>query len=216
MLGNDVVDFHIDEQKYNNPRFINRILTRQEQHHLKQSTNPNRFLWSLWAAKEAAYKALQRNNTELIFSPVTLTVSETTLQQLLLHDIHETLYGQVQYQEHHINLKFEWPKATVVHCLALTHSQVSKWYSIKSKARYVNNLTSYQQQSQAVRELAQELLQQHHINAKISRPIITMNGYQKSGPPILTDNTSGQVLPHIISLSHDNQYLAAAVYLKQT
>jgi Phosphopantetheinyl transferase (holo-ACP synthase) len=62
MMGNDIVDFSIDEQKYLNPRYIQRILTDQEHIYLLKSTEPNRFLWSLWAAKEAGFKALQRNN----------------------------------------------------------------------------------------------------------------------------------------------------------
>lgn len=213
MLGNDIVDYSIDEQKYQNPRFINRILNDKEQAYLNQSPDPNRFLWSLWAAKEAGYKALQRNDYSLIFSPLTLELAESSLQQLLSHDVKDALWGEVHFEKQIIELKFNWPKPSVVHCLACCKTITDPWTHIDSRVSYSANLNSYQQQSQAVRILAKKLLQRHNINAEILRPNLTMGGYDKPGPPILIHNVTGEALPHIISLSHDNGYLATAVCL---
>lgn len=213
MLGNDIVDYAIDEKRYTNPRFISRILNHKEQAYLAQADNPNCFLWSLWAAKEAAYKAVQRNNLTVIFSPLTFALTEQTLEQLIPADENRTLKGHIQFQDLILELKFNWPKPEVVHCLACIKAKTNHWPHIISQVDYRENLTTYQQQSEAVRLLAQNLLCQHMINASIIRPNLSMQDYSKAGPPILIDRSSGEALPHIISLSHDRNYLAVAVYL---
>ena len=216
MLGNDVVDFHIDEQKYNNPRFVNRILTRQEQHHLKQSANPNRFLWSLWAAKEAGYKARQRHHQQLTFSPMAFALSDDTLQQILMANHEDDIHGDMFFEKTHIEVKFSWLKPEVVHCLALIEANNGQWSRIDSQVACVADLKTYQQQSEAARNLAAQLLQCHGINADIVRPKLILAGYQKPGPPVLIDCNSGQPLPDIISLSHDHDYVAVALYRAET
>jgi len=210
MLGNDIVDFQVDEAKYHNPRFIQRVLTEQEQHYLAQSQHPNRFLWSLWAAKEACFKALQRNKPQLTFSPITYKLSNDTLQQLLTTNHSENLSGEVNYKQQNLSIKYQWPEATVVHCLACV--DFSSWPYIDSQIAHIENLSNYQQQSQAVRTLAQRLLKNHGIEADIIRPSLAMPNYDKPGPPILVNAGTQQPLPAIISLSHDNNYLAAALY----
>jgi len=50
-------------------RLVKRVLTPRERLLVQISTDPDRMLWSLWAAKEAAYKALSRTSRGLRFSP---------------------------------------------------------------------------------------------------------------------------------------------------
>ncbi|KAA3639088.1 MAG: hypothetical protein DWP95_11195 [Proteobacteria bacterium] len=211
MLGNDIVDYHIDEKKYQKPRFTQRILTPQEQQYLAQSNDPNGFLWSLWAAKEASYKALQRNRQQLTFSPVSLSLTEPTLKQLLTHTSRQPLTGQARFEHHSIDLKFYRPEPTVVHCIALLQG-AGQWCHIDQQIAHVPHLHKYKQQARAVRICAQKLLQRHHIHADIIRPTLAMNDYEKPGPPILIDGQTKQTLPHIISLSHDHNYVAVALY----
>jgi phosphopantetheinyl transferase (holo-ACP synthase) len=50
------------------------VLTAKERLLVQVSHDPDRMLWSLWAAKEAAFKALSRQNSAMVFSPVRLEV----------------------------------------------------------------------------------------------------------------------------------------------
>jgi phosphopantetheine--protein transferase-like protein len=61
-VGNDVVDLKDPENigKSSDDRFLGRVFTAGERERIASARSPDRFLWSLWAAKEAAYKAVSR------------------------------------------------------------------------------------------------------------------------------------------------------------
>lgn len=71
MLGNDVVDLHDEEARdgATHPRFDARVFTESERASIASSDEPNRLRWSLWAAKEAAYKLGVTHRPGLVFSP---------------------------------------------------------------------------------------------------------------------------------------------------
>jgi len=62
-IGNDIVDLAHPQAiaRYEDHRFISRVLTPAEQKKLRSSSFPNQCLWSFWAAKESAYKAVSRS-----------------------------------------------------------------------------------------------------------------------------------------------------------
>ena len=76
MVGNDVVDL-LDpdsDPATLNPRFDERVLHPEESRHAEERRafdgEPARALrWRLWAAKEAAYKAVKQIRPETVFSP---------------------------------------------------------------------------------------------------------------------------------------------------
>ncbi|GAA4820731.1 4'-phosphopantetheinyl transferase [Marinicella pacifica] len=208
MIGNDIVDYQFDKKKYLNHRWLQRILTPLEQQHVLTATRPNRYLWSLWAAKEASYKALQRINPSLTFSPSAYALSVSSLNNL--HHNEQKLSAAIDFENHRLSLRFYWPKETVVHCLACHNPE--NWIHLHSLFEHRPHLSGYQQQSLAVRELAQTLLKKHHIHADIIRPNQSMPGYSKPGAPILVDPQTGHTWPHIISLSHDHEYIGVALY----
>ena len=76
MLGNDVVDLADPETRpgARHPRFDARVFTREERAALAGAANPNRLRWSLWAAKEAAYKCAKKLAPGTCFSPVRFAV----------------------------------------------------------------------------------------------------------------------------------------------
>lgn len=83
MLGNDVVDLSDPETRpgARHPRFDERVFTGEERAALAAAPDPERLRWSLWAAKEAAYKCLKKLAPGTFFSPVRFEVrfdSETT------------------------------------------------------------------------------------------------------------------------------------------
>ncbi len=76
MVGNDVVDLadvDADASTYS-PRFDARAFDADERAWMAASADPDRARWVLWAAKEAAYKALKRAHRGTVFSPSTLEV----------------------------------------------------------------------------------------------------------------------------------------------
>jgi hypothetical protein len=66
VVGNDVVDM-LDPRlqgKPDDPRFVGRVLSSSERRLLEASADPDLELWCLWAAKEAAYKAVSKLRPE--------------------------------------------------------------------------------------------------------------------------------------------------------
>jgi phosphopantetheinyl transferase (holo-ACP synthase) len=76
MLGNDIVDLGDPETRpgARHPRFDARVFTREESAALAIAADPERLRWSLWAAKEAAYKCLKKLEPGIGFSPVRFAV----------------------------------------------------------------------------------------------------------------------------------------------
>ena len=62
-VGNDVVDLkHPENQgKSKNGRFLNRVFTAEERALISGAARPETLLWALWAAKEAAFKVVSRD-----------------------------------------------------------------------------------------------------------------------------------------------------------
>ena len=97
MIGNDVVDLRDPETHAGSihPRFDARVMATSERAWLAGRPTPDRDRWMLWAAKEAAYKAMRRLDSTLVFSPSrfvveldddgvgTVTVGETVLDVLV-------------------------------------------------------------------------------------------------------------------------------------
>ncbi|MGH0036019.1 MAG: 4'-phosphopantetheinyl transferase family protein [Myxococcota bacterium] len=76
MVGNDVVD--LDERSepagVDRERFDRRVFSEQERRAIARSDDPHRVRWSLWAAKEAAYKAAKRTDDAVVWSPIRFRV----------------------------------------------------------------------------------------------------------------------------------------------
>lgn len=69
MVGNDVVDLNDPEAAVEglNPRFDQRVFSVEERSRLATSGDAHVFRWTLWAAKESAYKLAKRNDPETRF-----------------------------------------------------------------------------------------------------------------------------------------------------
>jgi phosphopantetheine--protein transferase-like protein len=213
MLGNDIVDFSIDEEKYKNQRFVNRILTKVEQHYLNIVTNKNAFLWSLWSAKEASFKSYQKQSLSTIFSPIKFEVSENTLIEIINSNFNSKINGIVVYKNFNaaalIPIELTWPSQTCVHCISSLATADQKTENLHCKLMKLNRIEGYTVHSLQVRALAKLLLDDLNITAEIVRPEIKVKDYKKSGPPRLISNN--QLLDHEISLSHDGKWLAVVV-----
>lgn len=83
MIGNDIVDLQARESQPEqlHPRFDQRVFCQAELQLLRESDTPHELRWSLWAAKEAAFKALQRERSVFHFKPrhMQLQLDDATL-----------------------------------------------------------------------------------------------------------------------------------------
>jgi phosphopantetheinyl transferase (holo-ACP synthase) len=70
-VGNDVVDLKEPENlgKCGNERFLDRVLTVAERTLVVDAKESDALLWSFWAAKEAAYKAVSRGDPSVCSIP---------------------------------------------------------------------------------------------------------------------------------------------------
>lgn len=100
-MGNDIVDLKEPENigKGRDNCFLGRVFTEEERERISGSTFPDQFLWALWAAKEAAYKAVSRVNPAICSIPrryhVVLTTEDTLKQSVRLVGKVITSHGEL-------------------------------------------------------------------------------------------------------------------------
>lgn len=70
-VGNDVVDLkHPENQgKSKDNRFLSRVFTGKERDRIAGAACPDKLLWALWAAKEAAFKVVSRDDSTVRSTP---------------------------------------------------------------------------------------------------------------------------------------------------
>jgi phosphopantetheine--protein transferase-like protein len=70
-VGNDVVDLkHPENQgKSKDDRFLGRVFTADERDRIAGAARPETLLWALWAAKEAAFKVVSRDDPTACSTP---------------------------------------------------------------------------------------------------------------------------------------------------
>ena len=76
-VGNDIVDLDLPENRgrSRDRRFVERVFTPGEQAAIERSACPDNLLWALWAAKEAAFKAVSRDDPDVCSVPRRYEVS---------------------------------------------------------------------------------------------------------------------------------------------
>ena len=86
-VGNDIVWLGdpCNQGRWLDTRLVGRILTLAEQAVVLGSQEPDRLLWSLWAAKEAGYKAWARTHPGASFSPVSFEVADFWASATVTH-----------------------------------------------------------------------------------------------------------------------------------
>jgi phosphopantetheine--protein transferase-like protein len=72
VIGNDIVDLKKAKTDSNifRPRYMEKVLSQNEQNLVLSSPKPEQDFWRLWTMKESAYKAFQRKfNSKPVFNP---------------------------------------------------------------------------------------------------------------------------------------------------
>lgn len=75
-VGNDVVDLKHPENegKSRDDRFLGRVFTAEERDRIARAARPETLLWALWAAKEAAFKVVSRDDPAAYSTPRKYTI----------------------------------------------------------------------------------------------------------------------------------------------
>jgi phosphopantetheine--protein transferase-like protein len=76
-VGNDVVDLkHQENQgKSRDDRFLDRVFTAEERDRIAGAARPEMLLWALWAAKEASFKVVSRDDPTVRSTPRKFPIS---------------------------------------------------------------------------------------------------------------------------------------------
>ncbi|MBS0013929.1 MAG: 4-phosphopantetheinyl transferase family protein, partial [Desulfobacterales bacterium] len=183
-----------------------RVLTASEQNRLAKSKNPDACLWAMWAAKEAAYKAVSRIFPDISAWPgryETVFAQPGRLRQCA---------GTVSTPEGHVRVRLHWDENRV-HCVGLIGS-AGLWQDVTADVFEPGDdaspaiKPSAKQLSAAVRTAAAAAIGLHtglfHGLVKIERTRIS----QRSAPPVVKINGTDTDIP--VSLSHDGRFGAFA------
>jgi hypothetical protein len=70
-VGNDIVDLKLPENQGKNKddRFLGRVFTAEERDRIAGAAHPETILWGFWAAKEAAFKVVSRDDPTVLSIP---------------------------------------------------------------------------------------------------------------------------------------------------
>ncbi len=206
-IGNDIVDlFHPQAfARYKDQRFISRVLTPAEQEKLRSSCFPNQCLWSFWAAKESAYKAISRSFPLVSSSPKQYEVSVSVIESLsIFHGMVATPEAPVQI---HGTIDPDY-----VHCLAIMGEEAdfgmieTNICPITASKEEAGCLP--EQESTRVRESAGARIS-GYLKVPVSQiQILRKITAGRIGPPEVF--VQGEKIPISISLSHDGRFAAFA------
>ena len=219
LIGNDIVDLTQSrkQNKINNQPFSDRVFTSDEQEMIRRSSNPFLTLWFFWAAKETAYKICKKKDEKTVFAHKEFRVVPDEWVSL---GVEGEKNGQLRYAKMNIDLRWFW-NGEYVHCIGMLGHGVRKLHNIQFAVQdmrsFLPRLTLtkaeqnsvYSESSEKVRILAKELLE---ASGFVDIEILRENKKNDRGPPQLFLNR--KLFEKIeISLSHDGNYLAAAMCL---
>lgn len=188
LVGNDLVDLRVSAAEPPHPRFFERVCTAEELRWLHTADDRAARGWALFAAKEAAYKALSRRNPGLAFAHRAFVVSSDG--------------AAVQYGTTTLDLQLE-QTADYVHAIATTDPALTHFA--------VREIAASHDPSSQVRKLACERIADLCGCGGCELAIVrsprasAWDGYE---PPCLLNKDEPSSL--VVSLSHHGRYVAYA------
>jgi phosphopantetheinyl transferase (holo-ACP synthase) len=203
-VGNDVVDLCAPQAQGKTLRHMRKILTNDEMQIVLESRHPHSLFWIYWAAKEAAYKAMRKSNSDMVFSPKRYSV-------LIDFDIN---HGSVITPKGSVPVRIEVNKDWV-HCIAMT-DDAGCFEMVKSGIEHIdqgsfqNERTLADVESRAVRWAVRKILAESLCVKTDEIDIVrTADHHGKLQPPIVTINGLSSDVD--ISLSHDGRFVAYCI-----
>ncbi len=225
-MGNDIVDLLSDDAqaRYLNQRFMQRVFSAQEQDSINQSGHKDRMLWSIWAAKEAAYKACQKQHKQLLFAHRLFYVDEITLLNLVCRPCESgELLGQLHYNNQRLIVKWQWT-AHYVHCIAIMtpmDTPSHHWQQIKFAINTIATAppTLTMQQLFSAEELQSIHSHESLVTRYYAKKLLYRLGADQTLKIIKNDREPPQLMQqeqlppdYEASWSHDGEWSAVAIY----
>jgi len=225
-VGNDIVDLdHKDNNnKHNDKRFVSRVFTNTEQNAIDEADDPDLLLWSIWAAKETAYKIIKKIDPGFTLSYKGIEVDAAPIETQSKNDLHGKADGFVSIDGFTYAIRWMWTKH-YVNCIGVSENHHAAIGGTSSSVRNVDDqlfcsqsttsltqreLSScFSEESIRARFLAKNLLKEHGIT-KVE--IIRERHDNRFGPPLLASR-GNLAKTADISLSHDGEWISAALLI---
>ncbi len=177
-LGNDIVDLKVDSGI--RPRFVERILHPEERERYPGIEDDELLVWSLWAAKESAFKAFRQANMRY-FLPNRWNV--------------DLKASRVQFETQSWNLEINRSEDAVWAMSISASPQALSSYTIVSEMRSGTEELSPKEQGEQGRAILHDLLKRHDLDAVLQKD-------EHQIPRLLYKD---QVLPY--SMSHHGRHV---------
>ncbi len=208
-IGNDIVDLNTPEAigKSADTRFVRRVFNAHEQQAVFSSHHPDTLLWTLWAAKETAYKAVSKSEPDVSSAPGRYPV---ILDWEMIIDSSAT--GMVMSPQGVVQVKFDVHE-DYVHCIGIfgpadnLESITFGMDEINPEDISIGNSIS-DKESAAVRILAKKGIASCLQLKEQDIKIIRHKTQNRINPPMVV--VKGNAKNMEISLSHDGRFAAYA------
>jgi phosphopantetheinyl transferase len=208
-LGNDIVDLKTTDArgKAEDRRFVQRVLTSGEQKALAAAEHPDELLWTFWAAKEAAYKAVSKTAPGISSAPRRYQV---IIDGQNRQEFPDATPGHVETPGGIVLIRV-YCRPDWIHCIASAHGPAYPpgiKYGITTIADG-NDPASARESTTARRAVRTRLASELDIDPDAIRIVRNM-GLRDCEPPMVQIN--GRPASIDISLSHDGRFAAYAFY----
>jgi len=194
--------------KSRDTRFINRVFSAYEKQQILNCSEPDLLLWSLWAGKETAYKAVRKSHFEAISVPRRYGVQLNNPDSIIMKA--SFISGVVETPYDPVSIRL-FINEDYVHCIGIT----GKSGMINSVIRGVHKISrgndfhfSTDSPSLKVRQLAKKAISLYLDQDMEDIDIHRFKGSRGLEPPIVSIKGRAEVVD--ISLSHDGSFIAYA------
>ena len=211
-VGNDIVDLTMQyaREKTADTRFIERVLSASERHCLEYHGTTAGLLWAFWAAKETAYKVIQKLHGNVSSAPRRYDVRLDQIPEVTASEPHavsgvvETPYSPV------------FIRITVcddfIHCIGVSEEAAFLDSIIAGIGPVIDTLSPHGD-SQCVRQLAR-----HHLSSVLNQDVRSINITRTKDirgitPPVVF--IGGERSTIDLSLSHDGNLAAYAFFQRE-
>jgi len=179
---------------------MNRVFTPGERRKILESSDPDRMLWSLWAGKETAYKAVRRRSPSVSSAPARYEV------HLPGEGSHVPELGTVDTPSGPVSVRF-FITNDYIHCLgAATDDEIDT--IIWDIRKIPRTCFSPDDESAFVREMAKRSIAGYVCEPPEAVGIFRPKGCQGLAPPVV--RIAGCTSAVTLSMSHDGRYAACA------
>ncbi|MFP4573454.1 MAG: 4'-phosphopantetheinyl transferase superfamily protein [Desulfobacterales bacterium] len=209
-VGNDIVDLKTQaaKGKSTDTRFMRKVLTPHEKQAVLHASDPDQYLWALWASKESAYKAVSKSYPQVPAAPKRYPVFLTSKPSAIL--MNGVVHGPKGIARVRLFLNQEY-----VHCIGLyscSHGLNDICWGLEKILpcqSAVDGLPAESQSAMVRRMAAKSIARQLNLDPEKIQ-IKRIKNDLGLGPPMVYINGSRSTID--ISLSHHGRFNAYAAW----